>query len=194
MSDNERKDEQVQSDGSGKLIERRYWVEVQHSERSLQELMADIQLNIADYAPGLLANFEKSKGSPGTLRPGDEFAIKILGPWNGDVRVTDVSDTHFELRTLEGHPEAGDIRFFIEPHEHFPDAFHFEIRSLARSRDGLVAFGYDTVGVGKKMQEQTWVSFCERVAEQSGGEKIGDVQVRTLYEEDLHPAVKAEAE
>ncbi|SEJ48316.1 protein of unknown function [Deinococcus reticulitermitis] len=188
------KDEQVQSDGAGKLIERRYWVEVQGSQRSIQELMADIQLNIADYAPGLLADFEKSKGSTGTLRPGDEFAIKILGPWNGDVRVTDVSDTHFELRTLEGHPEAGDIRFFIEPLEHFPDAFHFEIRSLARSRDGLVSFAYDTVGVGKKMQEQTWVAFCERVAEQSGGEKIGDVQVRTLYEEDLHPVVKAEAE
>ena len=56
---------------------------------------------------------------------------------------------------------------------------------MARSRDGLVAFAYDKLGVGKFMQEQTWRTFCERVAEYCGGEQLGDVQVRTVTEDDV---------
>ncbi|MEJ7664031.1 MAG: DUF1990 family protein [Hymenobacter sp.] len=66
--------------------------------------------------------------------------------------------------TLEGHPEAGRIRFEAHALDGRPDALRFEIHSLARSRDGLVAFAYDTLGGGKLMQEATWVEFCRRVA------------------------------
>ncbi|MFC6618869.1 DUF1990 family protein [Deinococcus radiophilus] len=106
----------------------------------------------------------------------------------------EVGELHFKMETLEGHPEAGEITFSIEPAEHFEDALHFEIRSLARSRDGVVAVTYDRLGVGKKAQEMTWVKFCERVCEFGGGEAIGEVQVRTLYEDDLDARTKAEAQ
>ncbi|MDO4263255.1 MAG: DUF1990 family protein [Deinococcus sp.] len=185
---------QKASDGFGPLIERRYWTEFQHSKKSAQEIMSYIQRNIEEFSPKTLANFEKEEGSEYVLRPGDEFHITILGPWNGDVRVLEVGETQFRLETLEGHPEAGEITFSIGPVEHFPDALHFEIRSLARSRDGLVAVTYDKLGVGKKAQEITWVEFCERVCQFSGGEPIGDVQVRTRYEEDLDRQTEAEAE
>lgn len=173
------------SDGSGSLLVRRYWVDIQDPALSAAELMRHIQLHLPAYAPSLLADFEKSQGSAGALRPGDEFRIRILGPWNGSVRVGDVQEDHFEMLTLEGHPEAGRIRFALTPHADFAGALHFEIRSLARSRDGLVAFAYDTVGIGKKVQETTWVSFCEEVVARSGGRALGDVQVRTLREEDF---------
>lgn len=186
-------DEQKASDGFGPLIERRYWIEFQRPQHSAAEIMAYIQRHIEEFSPKTLAKFEKEEGSDYVLRPGDEFHITILGPWNGDVRVLEVEDTHFRLETLEGHPEAGEITFCITPAEFFEDALHFEIRSLARSRDGLVALTYDKLGVGKKAQEMTWVEFCERVCKFAGGEPIGEVQVRTRYEEDLDRATKSEA-
>ncbi|WP_261665020.1 DUF1990 domain-containing protein [Deinococcus sp. Marseille-Q6407] len=191
MSD---QDKQTSSDGFGPLIERRYWIEFQQPQKSAAEIMGYIQRNIDEFSPKALADFEKAEGSERKLRPGDEFHITILGPWNGDVRVLEVSDSQFKLETLEGHPEAGEITFSIEPVELLDNALHFEIRSLARSRDGLVAVTYDKLGVGKKAQEITWVQFCQRVCEFAGGEAIGDVQVRTLYEEDLDHRTKAEAE
>lgn len=190
----EQKDTQTASTGADNLLERRYWIEFQRPRLGGRELMDDIKLNIEEYAPGLLANFEKTVGDPRTLQVGDQFGIRILGPWNGDVRVTDVNDLSFSFETLEGHPEAGTICFSLTPHEDFADAWHFEIRSLAASRDGLVAFTYDTLGVGKKMQEQTWVTFCQRVLEKSGGEALGDIQVRTLEKEEMPAEVQAEAE
>lgn len=190
----EHKDKQTASSGANNLLERRYWVEFQNPTLPAPELMRDIKLKIEHYSPGLLANFEKTVGEERELRVGDQFCIRILGPWNGDVRVTDVDDHSFTFETLKGHPEAGTICFSLTPHEHFADAWHFEIRSLASSRDGLVAFTYDTLGVGKKMQEKTWVSFCQRVVEKSGGQQLGDIQVRTLAKEEMPHEVKAEAE
>ncbi|MVN74738.1 DUF1990 family protein [Hymenobacter sp. HMF4947] len=142
--------------------------------------MQAVQADVPRFAPGALADFEQTKGVPGALHVGDEFHIKILGPWNGSVRVTDVGPTSFELLTLEGHPEAGRIRFEAHQLDERPGELRFEINSVARSRDGLVAFAYDTLGGGKLMQEATWVEFCTRVAEASGGQALGPVTVETI--------------
>ena len=74
---------------------------------------------------------------------------------------------------------AGRIRFEAHALDGRPDALRFEIHSVARSRDGLVAFAYDTLGGGKLMQEATWVEFCQRVAQASGGQALGPVTVET---------------
>jgi hypothetical protein len=142
--------------------------------------MAEVQANVADFAPELLADFTKKDGAEHGLRVGEEFEITILGPWNGCVRVTEVGSTHFEFITLEGHPEAGRIRFETHYLDERPDVLRFEIRSRARSRDGLVAFAYNTTGVGKRVQEATWKEFCRRVAAASGGQALTDVVVETL--------------
>ena len=141
--------------------------------------MSLIQADLPSFSPELLADFKRKEGRAGLLKMGDEFHIKILGPWNGSVRVTGVGSTFFELITLEGHPEAGRIRFETHYLDERPDALRFEIRSSARSRDGLVAFAYDTLGGGKLMQEATWTEFCRRVAQASGGQALGNVIVET---------------
>lgn len=141
--------------------------------------MALVQADLPRFSPELLADFERKNDAHGPLRVGDEFSIKILGPWNGCVRVTEVGPTYFEFVTLEGHPEAGRIHFQAHLLDQRPDVLRFEIRSWARSRDGLVAFLYDTVGGGLLMQQATWVVFCRRVAEASGGQALGEVAVET---------------
>ena len=172
--------EQPAAEGTGPKLERRYFIDIERPRHTPAQLMAAVQADVPSFSPGLLADFERTKGTAGTLRVGDEFHIKILGPWNGSVRVTQVSPTAFEFITLEGHPEAGRISFAVRPLDGRPDALRFEICSAARSRDGLVAFAYDTIGGGKLMQEATWVEFCERVAQASGGQVLGPVTVETI--------------
>jgi hypothetical protein len=170
---------QLPDQGAGPFTERRYYVDVANAKHPAPELMHQIQCNVQDFSPGLLAEFHKETGPADGLQVGDEYHIKIAGPWNGSVRVTEVAPQHFEFLTLEGHPEAGRIRFSLRQLPNQPGVLRFEIHSRARSRDGLVAFAYSTLGVGKQVQEQTWVTFCQRVAEASGGEPLGPVQVVT---------------
>lgn len=171
--------EQPAAQGAGPELARHYYLDVERPRLSPAQLMAAVQADLPSFSPGLLADFERTQGAEGALHVGDEFHIKILGPWNGSVRVTQVSATSFELVTLEGHPEAGTISFAVHSIDDQPDALRFEIRSRARSRDGLVAFAYDTIGGGKLMQEATWVEFCERVGHASGGQARGPVVVET---------------
>jgi hypothetical protein len=172
--------EQPAATGSGPWLERRYYIDVVRPHLTPAQLMAQVQADLPHFSPELLANFKKESGAEHTsLRVGDEFSIKILGPWNGSVRVTSVSSSSFEFITLEGHPEAGRIRFEAHPLDGRPDALRFEISSRARSRDGLVAFAYDTIGGGLLMQKATWVEFCRRVAAACGGQTLADVVVET---------------
>ncbi|GAB3579092.1 DUF1990 domain-containing protein [Hymenobacter daeguensis] len=171
--------EQPAATGSGPLLERRYFIDVARPRRTPAQLMHEVQTDLPRFSPEALADFERKDNREGPLQAGDEFHIKILGPWNGCVRVTAVGSTFFEFVTLEGHPEAGRIRFETHYLNDQPDTIRFEIRSWARSRDGLVAFVYDTLGGGKLMQEATWTEFCRRVAAASGGQALGDVTVET---------------
>ena len=171
--------EQPAATGSGPWLERRYFIDVARPRRTPAQLMAEIQADVARFAPDLLADFKKKEGCENGLRVGEEFEITILGPWNGCVRVTEVGTTSFEFITLEGHPEAGRIRFEAHYLDESPDVLRFEIRSRARSRDGLVAFAYNTTGIGKRVQEATWVEFCRRAAAASGGQALGNVVVET---------------
>ena len=171
--------EQPVNQGSGPWLERRYFIDVARPQLTPTELMREVQAHLPSFSPELLADFRRQDGREGPLETGDEFHIKILGPWNGCVRVTDVGPTFFEFITLEGHPEAGRIRFEAHYLDNRPDELRFEIRSSARSRDGLVAFAYDTLGGGKLMQEATWTEFCRRVAQASGGHALADVVMET---------------
>ncbi|UOQ74070.1 hypothetical protein [Hymenobacter cellulosilyticus] len=106
-----KKPAQPASTGSGPLFERRYYIDIEKPALTAGQLMEAIQNNIAHYSPDLLAQFEKVKGQEQGLRKGDEFSIKILGPWNGSVRVTEVTEDCFEFLTLENHPRRAASSF-----------------------------------------------------------------------------------
>ncbi len=182
------KPQQTASDGTGPLFERRYYIDIEQPQKSAGKLLREIMCDVEKFSPDLLADFRKQKGEPHELRVDDEFQIRILGPWNGTVRVSEIGKSYFEFVTLEGHPEAGRIRFSVRRVADRPNTIRFQIRSWARSRDGLVAFTYGTLGVGKRVQEQTWRTFCERVAEQCGGQPAGPVVVETVERPDQGPA------
>jgi hypothetical protein len=167
---------QLPADGDGPLFHRRYEVNIAGATVGVQLLFAQIVRDLPQFAPETLAKFKKVKGDASRMRVGDEYDIEILGPWNGAVRVSEVDDSSFTFVTLEGHPEAGQISFRLQQREQH---ILFAILSWARSRDMLVGLSYQQAQVGKEVQKEVWIEFCERVVEASGGEQIGDIEVIT---------------
>ncbi len=165
---------QLEGDGFGKLLGRSYEV-VFRTQLSPSELMRQVFSHLEQLSPEELAAFEKSRGSSWVLRLGDEFEITIFGPWNGKVRVIEVTETAFSFVTLQGHPEAGKIRFAATTTR--SGILRFGITSWARSRDQIVDLTYDKLGLAKGLQTTTWRTFLERVVELGHGQMIGQIVV-----------------
>jgi Domain of unknown function (DUF1990) len=168
---------QLSAQGSGTLNHRCYSVKIRNTKLGASELIHSVALNFSKLSPSELADFDKTKGKSWVLKIGDEFDITMLGPWNGAVRVVEMSTNAFVFATLQGHPEAGIIRFAAK-HGTKTD-LEFEISSTARSRDAVVDVAYQ--GGGKGVQLATWLQFLEGVVKLSGGVQVG--QIHTVTEE-----------
>jgi hypothetical protein len=171
-------DQRVQRihDGAGPLFHRRYGVRIEGSSMAPEQLIAMIAENPNRAAPMEVAIFRKLRGARGGLRVGDEYVVRMPGPWDGPVRVVDRTPTSFRFATLRGHLEAGQIEFRVRRED---VALRFEIESWARSGDRLSELLYDRFGLAKEMQLHMWTHFCERISRLAGGRIRGGVQVHT---------------
>lgn len=165
--------------GAGEIFHRRYEVVLTASTISSRDVMQLMQRHLAELAPSMLARFEKMSGADGPLRVGDEYDITMLGPWNGVVRVCDSSAESFTLVTLDGHPEAGHITFSVAAHGSDQSAVCVRIESWARARDSVVAVAYGTLGIGKQVQTEVWVTFLQRLGAMAGMREKPEVQITT---------------
>ena len=175
-------DVQTEADGTGARFYRRYRVRVDGSTLSPDELFGAIAEDINAFVPDELARFERTQGAPGRIAQGDEFVVHITAPWDGPVRVAEADATSFTLVTLDGHLEAGSIRFSADGAR--GGELRFAIESWARSADAVVDFAYDTLGVAREAQQAMWTFFCERVADRCGGAVLGEIEVLTEREAD----------
>jgi len=168
----ENHEKQKIEDGYGAAYHRIYTIRVPIAIDASREELRKLKADLNHYSLHLLARFEKLSGSATQLAPGDEFQIHISGPWNGPVRVSEVTENAFGLITLQDHFEAGRIDFRILPG---PDGKHsfFQIESLARSRDSVVDFVYDKLPIAKVAQALMWTAFCEKFAKEAT-ENTGD--------------------
>ena len=176
-------DVQGPADGSGDAYRRRYRATILDPVLTPQQLMGVIANDPDVACPVEFARFEKVRGERGDLRVGDEYMVRLPGPWNGPVRVVERDDRSFRLATLCGHMEAGEIEFRAEPGE---GRMVFEIQSWARSGDSLFALLYDRIPINREVQQHMWVQFLERVAQISGGRIDPPVEVHALRSDD-HP-------
>ncbi len=172
-------DTQAVADGTGPLVHRRYEVELPHRAVSRDIVLRLMQLHLTELAPAALANFEKSEGVDEVFRVGDEYEITMLGPWNGAVRVAEMTKDGFTLVTLEGHPEAGHITFSVDDGDTSSGTLHVRIESWARARDALVAAAYGTLGIGKQVQTEVWITFLQRLATLAGVDTRPEVRITT---------------
>jgi uncharacterized protein (UPF0548 family) len=81
--------------------------------------------------------------------------------------------------TRDGHLEAGHIRFSISHESGDANRLLFRIESWARSRDWLVRFTYEDLGLTKLAQTNMWAYFCQSVVSHSGGTIDGKIEIST---------------
>lgn len=164
-------------DGTGPLFHRRYRTRIRDCRLGADELMEAIQRDPNATAPTTFARFQRVDGGRGRLSVGDEFVVRMPGPWDGPVRVVHVASRSFRLATLAGHLEAGQIEFRVAPDGE--SRLVFEIESWARSGGRLVNLLYHRLRMAKEVQAHMWISFLERVVRLSGGRMTGGIDLYT---------------
>jgi hypothetical protein len=171
--------EEVQGpgDGSGPLFHRRYGTSIRECHLGPDELMEAIQRNPNAGAPTTFARFQRVHGEGDRLSVGDEFVVRMPGPWDGPVRVVAADHRSFRLATLAGHLEAGQIEFRVAPDGE--RRLRFEIESWARSSTPSVNLLYHRLRMAKEVQAHMWISFLERVVGLSGGRMTGGIAMHT---------------
>jgi uncharacterized protein (UPF0548 family) len=169
-------DVQGPEQGYGPLFHRSYRVLVRRPQLSACELMSRLQADPDEPSPREFATFIKVRGEEGKMAVGDEFVVRMAGPWDGPVRVVAVGDTSFRLVTLDRHLEAGQIVFSAEDDA---DGLRFAIESWARSADPFADLLYQHLRMAKEIQLHMWTSFLERVAEIAGGRVSGGIEIDT---------------
>ena len=110
------------------------------------------------------------------MEVGDEYVVRMPGPWDGPVRVVHRTPTSFRLATLRGHLEAGQIEFRARCED---DELVFEIESWARPGDRFSHLLYNRLLLAKEIQLNLWTETCLGVVRNTGGRLAGGVRVHT---------------
>lgn len=162
--------------GVGPLFHRRYRTTIRDPQIGAPELMRRIEEKLNRAAPTKFARFQKVLGDEGRpLAVGDEYVVRMPGPWDGPVRVVAAEDLRFRLATLEGHLEAGQIEFRARDE----DPIVFEIESWARSSNRLADLLYQHARMAKEIQLHMWISFLEGAVDLAGGRMTGGIDIDT---------------
>ena len=168
---------QPATEGVGPLLHRTYSADIVDTSMAPDKLMELVADRLNQVSPEM-AVFRKTRGTEGGLREGEEFVVRMPGPWDGPVRVTHRDATSFRLVTLDGHLEAGQIEFRAARAD---DALRFEIESWARAGDRLSDLMYNKLRLAKEIQLNMWTHFCIRAAALARGRLRSGVTIRTRW-------------
>jgi hypothetical protein len=171
----DRDEVQYARSGAGPLFHRVYRARIRGTTVSPEALMARITGDPDCVAPTEFASFNKVLGDEAAMAVGDEYVVRMPGPWDGPVRVVDRTPTSFRFATLDGHLEAGQIEFSARR----DGLLEFRIESWARAGDRFSDLLYDRLRMSKEIQLHMWTSVLERVAELTGGRLTGGIEIRT---------------
>ena len=167
-------------DGVGPLFHRIYRARIREARVAPHELIEAVTADLDRVAPSEFASFAKVLGEDGTMAVGDEYVVRMPGPWDGPVRVVDRTPTSFRFVTLDGHLEAGQISFAAERGE----LLEFSIESWAQSGDRLSNLLYHHLRMAKEVQLHMWTSFLEQVTKLAGGRLTGGIEIISREVED----------
>jgi hypothetical protein len=162
-------------DGVGPLLHRIYRTRFTASPMSARELIAELVEDMDKVAPTEFATFQKLEGE-GPMSEGEEYVVRMPGPWDGPVAVVAVGENSFRLATLEGHLEAGQIEYRARKDHR---GVVFEIESWARSGDRLSDLLYTHVQISREVQLHMWSSVLRNVVKLAGGKMDGGIVITT---------------
>jgi uncharacterized protein (UPF0548 family) len=171
----DRSEMQSMEEGVGPMLHRIYRTRIVGAGIGGEDLMAQVRADPDRVAPSEFATFQRLEGE-GPLAVGDDYVVRMPGPWDGPVRVIAADATCFRLATLEGHLEAGQIEFRVaEDHR----SLSFEIESWACAGDRLSALLYNHLGISKEVQLHMWSSFLRRAVGLAGGRMENGIVITT---------------
>lgn len=170
-----REELQGPEDGVGPLFHRTYRARIRDASLSAEQLLAAICADPNAVSPTELARYLKVHGSEGEMRVGDEYVVRMPGPWDGPVRVVEVTPRSFRLATLEGHLEAGQIEFSAADGEELL----FSVESWARAGDRLSDLLHQRLRMAKEVQLHMWTSVLEQVVKLVRGRLTGGIEIVT---------------
>jgi uncharacterized protein (UPF0548 family) len=162
-------------EGVGPLLHRIYRTQIVGSPSTSEELMGELFEELDRVAPSEFATFQKLGGEE-RLGKGDEYVVRMPGPWDGPVRVVAADPTSFRLATLRGHLEAGQIEFRVSEDYR---SLSFEIESWARSGDRMSDLFYSRLRLSKEVQLHMWSSVLRKVVELAGGRMEWGIVITT---------------
>lgn len=163
-------------DGVGPLVHRIYRTRIVGSTLTAEELMRTITADLDRVAPSEFATFQRLDGQDQLLTKGDDYIVRMPGPWDGPVRVVATTPSSFQLTTLSGHLEAGQIEFRARSDYR---SLWFEIEAWARSGDRLSDLLYTRLRLSKEVQLHMWTSVLGRIVELAGGKMSGGIVITT---------------
>jgi hypothetical protein len=176
-----REELQYPDDGVGPLFHRIYRTRIRDARLSAEQLLGEIRPNPNKVAPTEFARFLKVHGAEEEMRVGDEYVVRMPGPWDGPVRVVEVTPCSFRLATLSRHLEAGQIEFTAADDEELIVG----VESWARSADRLSDLLYQRLRMAKEIQLHMWISFLEKATKLAGGRMSGGIEIITRRVDDL---------
>jgi hypothetical protein len=166
---------ELQLDGAGPLFHRVYRARIRETDVAPEAVIAAMVADLDRVAPTEFASFNKVLGDEGGMVVGDEYVVRMPGPWDGPVRVVARTPASFRFATLDGHLEAGQIEFSARRDM----LLEFQIESWARAGDRLSNLLYNHLRMSKEVQLHMWTSVLERVAKLAGGRLDGGIEIRT---------------
>lgn len=174
-ADFEHKDLQTWKDGTGPLLHRIYRTRIVASPMGGGGVIGRLVEDMNRVAPTEFASFHRVEGD-GPMRVGDDYVVRMPGPWDGPVTVVAADETSFRLATLRGHLEAGQIEFRADEDHR---GVVFEIESWARSGDRLSDLLYTGLRISKEVQLHMWASVLRNVVKLAGGKMAGGIVITT---------------
>ncbi len=166
--------------GYGPLLHRIFRARVASPRLEPRALIAVLAADMNQAMVPGVARFDRVGDGDHAVAVGDEFVVRMPGPWDGPVRVVDRTDdprrSSFRLATLAGHLEAGQIEFAAAEVD---DGLEFTITTWARAGDLLADLVYNRLHVAREIQFQLWVHCCVRAATLAGGITGDGVDVTT---------------
>src|SRR4051794_21095670 len=90
-------DVQLPEHGAGPLFHRRYRTRIRDTEVTPEQFITILAADLRKIAPREFASFDKTRGQEGVIAVGDEYKVRMPGPWDGPVRVVSREPDSFRL-------------------------------------------------------------------------------------------------
>jgi len=167
--------EQFPEIGSGRVVQRRFWVDIENSLLDPAQLMRVVRREFAQLMPLAIVEVGSEQESEDRLIRGATISLTLPVRGHVQVRVEEVTRYSVTCVTLAGHPLSGVVRFLSEQRG---DLVRFEVQTFDRPRNR-----YDRAMMallGTHLKRITWLSLLRNVAVRTEGEIIVSPRVDTV--------------